>query len=106
MLFRSEDIELAVQQLCCLLAVAPVAVHVDWAGGGRVVDQEDAGDHLLRPDCTGDGVVRDEMLHILSALKTLNIRTTENPLLVSIEMARKMPAAEDHLIIIEIWIEF
>lgn len=49
-------------------AVTPVAVHVDGAGGGRVVDEEDAGHHVLGPHGAGDRVMRDEVLHILLEL--------------------------------------
>ena len=64
-----EDVELSMEQLGRLLAVTPVAVDMDGAGGGRVVDQEDAGDHFLGPDGAGDGVMGNEVLHILPALK-------------------------------------
>ena len=46
---------------------------VDGAGGGGVVDQEDAGDHVVVPDGAGDGVVGDEVLHILLTLKILTL---------------------------------
>ena len=67
---HDEHLELGVQHLCGLRAVAPVAVHVDGAGGGRVVDEEDAGDNILGPDGAGDRVVGDEVLNILLKLMT------------------------------------
>ena len=57
------------EHLGSLNTVTPVAVHVDGAGGGGVVDEEDAGDHVLCPDCTCDGVMRNEVLNIFLALK-------------------------------------
>ena len=51
-----------------LCAVTPVAVNMDGAGGGGVVDEEDAGHHVLGPHGAGDRVMGDEVLHILLKL--------------------------------------
>ena len=51
-----------------LCAVTPVAVHMDGAGGGRVVDEEDAGHNVLGPHGARDRVMGDKVLHILLEL--------------------------------------
>ena len=67
--FAALHLQLLLQQLSSFRTVAAIAVHVDGAGGGGVVDEEDAGDHVLCPDCTCDGVMRNEVLNIFLALK-------------------------------------
>ena len=44
-------------------------MHVDWTGRGRVVDEEDAGHHVLCPHGAGDCMMGDEVLHILLKLR-------------------------------------
>ena len=62
------DLQLLLQQLGSLRAVAAVAVDVDGAGRRRVVDEEDRGDHVVVGGVAlhraGDRVVGDEVLHI------------------------------------------
>ena len=62
-------LQLLLQELSSFRTVAAVAVHVDRAGGGRVVDQEDRRHNVLvrarTLHCARDRVVRDEMLHVL-----------------------------------------
>ena len=70
-----EGLQLLVEQLRGLDAVAAVAVYVDRAGGGGVVDEEDGGDHVLGAEAAGDGVVRDEVLHRLLALRQSHVRS-------------------------------
>ena len=65
----ASHLQLLLQELSSFRTVASVAVHMDGAGGGRVVDEQDRRDDVLVWARTlhraGDCVVRDEMLHVL-----------------------------------------
>ena len=69
-----QDGELVPQEPGRLHTVAPVAVHVDRAGGGGVVDEEDAAHHVLVGFVglgdAGDGVMGDEVFDTLLSLTT------------------------------------
>ena len=67
--FATLHLQLLLQELSSFGTVAAVAVDVDGAGGGGIVDQQDRRHHVLvwartlHRAC--DCVVRDEVLHIL-----------------------------------------
>ena len=65
----SPHLQLLLQQVGSLRTVAPVAVYMNWARRGRVVDQQDRRHHVLVGARTlhraRDRVVRDEVLHVL-----------------------------------------
>ena len=62
-------LQLLLQELSSFRTVAAVAVHMDGAGGGGIVDQQDRRHHVLVRARTlhraCDCMVRDEMLHVL-----------------------------------------
>ena len=65
----SPHLQLLLQQVGSLRTVAPVAVYMNWARRGRVVDQQDRRHHVLvgarALHRARDRVVRDEVLHVL-----------------------------------------
>lgn len=62
-------LQLLLQELSSFWTVAAVAVHVDGAGRGGVVDEQDRRHNVLvrarTLHCACDCVVRDEVLHVL-----------------------------------------
>ena len=72
----SPHLQLLLQQLSSLRTVAPVAVYMNWARRGRVVDQQDRRHHVLvgarALHRARDRVVRDEVLHILLGEKLVH----------------------------------